>query len=96
MLPASQQFVGIGLMADIPDDFILGNIEDIMQGDGQFHGTQARCEVPSGSGDHIDDAASDLCGKPRELLSGQYFEIFRGLNGFEQTHVNFLCDSACS
>ncbi len=32
-----QDFMRIGLMADIPDDLIIRRIENRMHGDGQFH-----------------------------------------------------------
>ena len=43
---AGQKFVGIGLMADIPDQFVVGRIKDIVQGNGQFD--HARGLVPDG------------------------------------------------
>ena len=40
-----QDFVGIGLVADVPDQAVFRGIEDVMQGNGQFQDTQAGAEV---------------------------------------------------
>ena len=42
---ARQDFVGIGLVAHIPDDAIFRRVEAVVQGEGQLHDPQARAEV---------------------------------------------------
>ena len=42
--PAGQDLVGISLVADIPDQFIIGSIENVMDGNGQFNGPEARTQ----------------------------------------------------
>jgi hypothetical protein len=37
--------MGIRLMTDIPNDFVTGGIENIVNGDGQFNGAQAGCQM---------------------------------------------------
>ena len=45
-LPASgQDFVPVSLMSDVPNDPVVGRIEDIMQGDGQFDSTEAGSQM---------------------------------------------------
>jgi len=34
---ACEYLVGIGLVADIPDQLVVGGVEDVMQGDGQLN-----------------------------------------------------------
>ena len=46
--PTGQQFMGIGLMAHIPDDFVIRRIKDIMQGDGKFHHSETGRKMAAG------------------------------------------------
>lgn len=43
--PACQNLVCVGLMSDIPDDFIDRCFEDTVQGDGQFYHPQSGCKM---------------------------------------------------
>ena len=40
VIASSQDFVGVGLMADIPNEFIFRGIENFMKGNCQFDRTQ--------------------------------------------------------
>src|SRR2546427_6603873 len=40
--PAGEDLVRIGLVADVPDDTVLGRLEDVVQGDRQLDGAQIR------------------------------------------------------
>ena len=57
---AGQQFVGIGLMADIPDDLIPRRIEAVVKGYGEFYGSQARRQVTTRPGNYRDYSLPDL------------------------------------
>ena len=50
-----KQFVGIGLMPDIPDDFIPGGIKNIMNRNCQFDSPQTGGQMTAGLGYHIDN-----------------------------------------
>ncbi len=50
-----EQLVGIGLMADIPDDFIIRCIKDIMQGNGEFHHPETGRKMAPGFGNGMND-----------------------------------------
>ena len=45
---AGEYLVTISLMPDVPDDAVVGCVEDVMQGHGQLHGAEAGTEM-SGS-----------------------------------------------
>ena len=45
---AGEYLVTISLMPDVPDDAVVGRVEDVMQGHGQLHGAEAGTEM-SGS-----------------------------------------------
>ena len=40
-----QDFMGITLMGHVPNNLVLGGVENRMQGDGHFHNTQPRSKV---------------------------------------------------
>ena len=42
VLAAGQQLVDIDLMADVPDEFVLGRVEDVVQREGQFDHAEVR------------------------------------------------------
>ena len=42
---AGEYLVTISLMPDVPDDAVVGRVEDVMQGHGQLHGAEAGAEV---------------------------------------------------
>jgi hypothetical protein len=45
-LPSSRQdFMAIGLVSHIPDDLVIGCMENIMEGYGKFYHPKARAEV---------------------------------------------------
>ena len=56
--------MGIGLVADIPDEFIFGGIKDFMQGDGQFDGAQIGGQVSAIDGHDFDDPLSNFWAAP--------------------------------
>ena len=45
--PSSQNFMGIALVRDIPDDFVLGRIKNRVQSDGHFNNTQTCAQMPA-------------------------------------------------
>ena len=71
------QFVSIGLMADVPDNQVLWGIKYVMQGQGQFHRSQVRCQMTAVTGNSTDNLISDLFSQPVKLFNGQRLEILR-------------------
>jgi len=52
--PAGQNLVRIGLMPDVPDQFVGRRIEHGMQRHREFDHAQARAEMATGMGDRVD------------------------------------------
>ena len=52
--PASKNFVGISLVANVPDQPIARGIEHVVHGGGQFNHTKARTKMPAGLADRVD------------------------------------------
>ena len=46
---AGEDFVGIGLVADIPDHLVFGGVEDIMDGNGEVDRAQAGRQMAAGA-----------------------------------------------
>ncbi len=86
-----QQFVGVGLMAHVPNQLVLGRIQDVMQGDGQLHRAEARRQMAARSGHHVDDRPPDFFGQPGQVAHGNFLEIGRGVNGGKQGRAHGYC-----
>jgi len=87
LLPASgQQFVGIGLIAGIPHDFVFRRIQEILQRDRQLHHTQIGGQVPPDIRNHRKDLLTDLLAQFRKLLRGEAFQISGTVDIFQQRH----------
>ena len=56
VVSSGDDFMRIGLVPDIPDDFILGCVKYIMKGDGQFNSPQTGGKMTPFFGYDIDDA----------------------------------------
>ena len=63
--PAGQDFVGVGLVTDIPYQPVMGRIKDMVQCDGQFDCTKACRQVSAGGRDRFNQELaqfiSQLC-----------------------------------
>jgi hypothetical protein len=79
VLSSRDQFVGITLVSHIPDEFVLGEVEDIMKGNAEFHHTEIRSEVSSAPRNSLDDLLSDLATEPIEFFKIESFDVRRFL-----------------
>ena len=48
--PPGQNLVGVDLVADVPDEPVLGGIEDVVEGQGKFDDAQIGAQVAAGPG----------------------------------------------
>jgi hypothetical protein len=55
-----ENLVRIGLVADVPHDFVFGRIEHVVQRDADFHGAERPAEVSAVAGDGIDDEMTEF------------------------------------
>ena len=51
---AGQDLVRIGLVADVPDQLVIGRVEDVMQRDRQLDDAEAGAEMAAGHRDRVD------------------------------------------
>ena len=68
LLPAGEKFVHVGLMADVEQEAVARGIEDVVQGDGQFHHAEVRAKVSPVVGEHGDHPFANFRGKLVEFV----------------------------
>ena len=76
---AGENLVRIGLMADVPDQPVVGRIEDIMQRNGELDHAEPGAEVTAGDRDSVDRLLSQLVGKLAQLA---FLELAADRSGF--------------
>ena len=77
-LAPGEDLVDVGLVAGVPQDDVLGRVEDPVQGDRQLDGAEVGAEVSAaGVVDGGDHELPDLLGEVRELLGGQALQVGR-------------------
>src|SRR5690606_16248291 len=81
---AGKYFVRIGLVSYIPDDTIIGRIEDRMQGNSEFYRTQIRGQMSAGFRDGLQDKLAQLHRDLFEFAPIQLAQIGRRLNLFKR------------
>ena len=69
--PAGQELVGVGLVAGVPHDPIMGRVHDPVQRDGDLHRSERRREMAAGLLDGADHLLAELTGQLVELGIGQ-------------------------
>jgi len=74
---AGDQFVGIGLVAHVPDHLVPVQVEGLVEGEGELHNPQARAEVAAAGGDHLQMFLADLAGDRLEFRGAQTVELVR-------------------
>ena len=79
LFSACQDLVGIGLVAYVPHNLILWQIEGQIQPDGQFHHPEIRGEVASVLGGFLYDKLSDFGREFSELMIIQFLQILRSM-----------------
>ena len=83
-LPAAgKNLVGVSLVTDIPDQPVVGGVEDIVQGNGEFDCAQARSQMAAGARDYLDQEMAYLVGQFLQLVFGQQTQVRRRVYGFE-------------
>ena len=72
-----EDLVGIGLVADIPQDLVARRIEHRVQRHGDLARTQVGSEVAADLTDRVDDVLADLLGQELELVVAQRMQVLR-------------------
>jgi len=81
---AGDDLVRIGLMADIPDQFVVRRVEHIMDRDRQLDDAQAGAQMATGHRDGRNHFLPELVGKLRQLILAKRSDVSRILNPIQQ------------
>ena len=72
-----EYLVSVGLVSHIPDDAVVGRVEDIVQRHGQLHHSERRGEVSGVHREFLHDVAPQFGAQFRQLSDGELSEIGR-------------------
>ena len=73
--PAGKEFMDIGLMPHIPDDFIPGHGKHFVKSHGEFHHPQIRGQMPAILTGHLQDFLPDFLAEFRQLFIGDFLQV---------------------
>ena len=82
-LPSGEQFVHVGLMADVEQEAIGGGVEDVVQRERQFHHPEIRAQMPPIVGEHGDHSFADFRGQLIEFRRRELFDLLGGFYAFK-------------
>ena len=71
-------------MADIPDQPILGRVENPMQRHGQFNDAKPGAQMPAGDGDGVDHFGAQFSRELGQLIFAQPTQVFRRFDVIEE------------
>src|SRR5579859_1123732 len=83
LAPASQQFMDIGLMPNIPDQQIIGRIKNSVQSYRQFDDAQVRGQVAALDRNLFDDFTANFLAQLPHLLRLQTTQLRRAINAIQ-------------
>ena len=82
--PPREDFVGVGLVAHVPDDAILRGVKAVVQGEGELDYPQAGAEVAAALADAPGQEVAELFGQRRELFRAQAAQRLRAVDAIEK------------
>ena len=82
--PSGEDLVPVGLVPNVPNELVVGRIEDVMQRHGELHHTKAGAEVAALYAHHIDDEIAEFLAHLIELRFGDLTEVRRDVDALEQ------------
>jgi hypothetical protein len=78
------ELVDVRLVTDVPDDAVVGAVEDPVQGDGQFNHSEVGAEMAAGIGDLLNEKLPDVGAQPGQFVLVEIPEIRRLPNPVEE------------
>ena len=87
---AGQYFVGIGLMPHIPDEFVVGCVEDIVEGYSELDGAEARGQVAGMGREGVNDICTQFVGNALQFVRIELFEV-GGTVDVAKSHCESIC-----
>ena len=84
---ACDNFVGIGLVAYVPDYLVRGSVVDIVQGDSEFYCTEAGSEVARIGCAALYHVFADLAAEGLQLLDRKAPDVLGAVDLFQKRHI---------
>ena len=85
-----QDLVGVGLMADVPDDAVLGRVERRVNRDGELRRAKQARKMASRLRDGLDHERAELLSELRELVHVEPAQVRRRADGVEKRLLSHL------
>ncbi len=85
--PPGQDLVRVALVADIPDELVLGRVENIVDRRGQFDHAQPRSQMAPRLPDGVDHFGAQFVGQLAKLVLPQLAQIFGGIDRIQQRRL---------
>ncbi len=82
-----QYFMGVGLVANIPYQTVMGRVVDIMQGNGQLDGSQASTEMAAAFPNTVKQVGTQFICELGQLLRFQFAEMKGLIDGVQQRGI---------
>ena len=84
LAPAGEDLVRVGLVADVPDDAVLGRVEHVVQRDGELHRAEVGRQVAAGLRHRLEHVGAQLFGELPESLAVQAPQVGRIVDRLQQ------------
>ena len=78
--PTGQDLVRVTLVSNIPDDFVVWCVKNVVQRNRQLHNTQRRSQVPTGRRNCIDCFCTQLFSNLIKLSHGPVLQVRWSVN----------------
>ena len=88
--PAGQDFVRISLVSDVPDQLVIGRVENVVKGHREFDDAEARAEVAAGDGDSVDRFSAQFIGNLLQVPCIDTAQISGTLDGVEDGWMRLI------
>src|SRR5262249_16847100 len=82
--PAGQDLVGIGLVADVPDQLVVRRIEHVVESDGKLDHAETCAKMTSRHGDRIDGLLAQFRRKLLQLMAFERAQVLGRLDAVKQ------------
>ena len=82
--PPGEHLVGVALVAHVPDQAVFRGVEQVVQGDGEFHRAQVGGQVAAGAGHGFHQEIPQFLGQQGQLAPLQAAQVGGGLDVVQQ------------
>ena len=90
-----EDLVGVGLVADVPDDLVRRRVQQRVQRHRQLAGAEVGAEVPADLADRVDDVLAHLLGDLDELVLAELVEVLGAVDAIEDAGHGGLQATRC-